>query len=291
MLRSLQLYVHRKGRVRFGQYQEEDTVINKKWVFIFVPVLLLTVVSSLVSLLSPDFYFRDSAIIAMKSNHLDMVNLGFVVPLGIVMFVLALKDKLWAKLFILGIMANLAFMFGFNAFSLFFNELFLVYVAIFSLTIFGIILGYRDVRRTGDYSENRTKIRVSACFLMLFAVTAYTAWLIEVITSTVNGNVPESIAGMNLPSSVVHVFDMSLALPMIIIGALMLFQRKTSGLIVSSITVTFTFLICISILWMELALQRNGMSFDPGKLYSMYVLSPLSIYPLVTLHRAVSKLP
>jgi hypothetical protein len=264
---------------------------KKNWVFIFLPILLLTVVSSLVSLITPDFYFRDSAIIAMKSYHLDMIHLGFVVPLGIIMFILALKEKYWAKLFILGIMADLAFMFGFNAFSVFFNELFLIYVVIFSLNVFGIILGYKDVQKTGNYSENKTKVRISASFLMLFAITAYAAWLIEVITSIMNGSVPESIAGMNLPSSVVHVFDMSFALPMIIIGAILLFKSKMSGLIISSIMATFTFFICISILWMELTLQYYGMHFDPGKLYSMYVLAPLSIYPLVTLHRAVSKLP
>jgi len=265
-------------------------VTKKNWVFMFLPILVLTAVSSLVSLLVPDFYFRDSAIIAMKSSRLDLLHLALVVPLGIVMFALALKEKLWAKLFILGIMADLAFMFGFNAFSLVFNELFLVYVAIFSLCIFGIILGYREVQRTGENRERRASMIVSASFLMLFATTAYGAWLIEVITSTINGTVPESIEGMNLPSSVVHVFDMGLALPMIIIGAVLLYRSKTSGLIVSSITVTFTFLICVSILWMELALQAKGMHFDPGKLYSMYALAPLSIYPLVILHRSAAKL-
>lgn len=265
--------------------------MNKKnWIIIFLPVLVLTAVSSLVSLLTPDFYISDSAIIAVKSTYLDIAHLGFVVPLGIVMFVFALKERFWAKLFILGIMADLAFMFGFNAFSLVFNELFLVYVAIFSLCVFGIILGYRDVRKTGDYRENRTQMILSASFLILFAVTAYGAWLIEVITSTVNGTVPESIAGMNLPSSVVHVFDMALALPMIIIGAILLFRKRASGVIVSAITAAFTFLICISILWMELAVQRSGMGFDPGKLYSMYVLAPLSIYPLIALNRKASKL-
>ena len=87
---------------------------ERNWVWIFLPIVVLTALSSLVSLIEPDFYVRDSAIITMKSSRLDVLHLAVVVPLGIVMFVLSLKDKLWAKLFVLGIMADLAFMFGFN---------------------------------------------------------------------------------------------------------------------------------------------------------------------------------
>jgi len=265
--------------------------MNKKnWIFIYLPMLVLTSIASLVSLLTSDFYIKDSAIIALKSHYLDLINISFVVPLGIVMFALVMKKKYWAKLFILGIMAYLAFMFGFNSLSLFFNELFLVYIAIFSLNVFGIILGYKDVQQSGNYLKNTIKMKISSTFLMLFAITAYTAWLIEVITSTINGSIPESISGMNLPISVVHVFDMAFALPMIVIGAILLFKGKTSGLIISSIMVAFVFLICISVFGMELALQYNNMPIDEGKLYSFYVLTPLSIFPLITLFRAVSKI-
>ncbi len=260
------------------------------WVFIFLPILILAAIASLISLLTSDFYIRDSAIIAVKSHYLDLINLSIVVPIGTFMFVLAIKKSYWAKLFILGIMAYLAFMFGFNALSLFFNELFLIYVALFSLNIFGIILGYGDVQQSGNYLENPIQIKISGVILMLFALTAYTAWLIEVITSTLNGSIPESISGMNLPVSVVHVFDMAFALPMIVIGAILLFRGKMSGLIISSIMAAFVFLICISVFGMELALQNQNMPIDEGKLYSFYVLTPLSMFPLITLFRTVSKI-
>ena len=265
--------------------------MNKKnWVFIFLPILLLTAVASLVSLITSDFYFRDSAIIAVKSHYLDLLNLSIVVPMGILMFVLAMKKFYWAKLFIIGIMVYFAYMFGFNALSLFFNELFLIYVALFGLSIFGIILGYGDVQQSGNYLENPIKMRISGIYLMLFSVIAYVAWLIEIILSTINGSIPESISGMNLPVSVVHVFDMAFALPIIIIGAVLLFKGKLSGLIISSILVAFVFLVCISIFAMELGLQYHNMHFDEGQLYSMYVLTPLGIFPLITLFRAVSNL-
>ena len=132
---------------------------KKNWVFIFLPILVLTVIASLVSLLTSDFYFGDSATMAVKSHYLDLINISIVVPIGGLMFVLAIRKSHWAKLFILGIMGYLAYMFGFNALSLYFNELFLVYVAVFGLSIFGIILGYGDVQQSGNYLENPIKIR------------------------------------------------------------------------------------------------------------------------------------
>ncbi|MGL1891812.1 MAG: hypothetical protein OCD02_09305 [Spirochaetaceae bacterium] len=264
--------------------------MNKKnWILIFIPILIMTTIASLFSLLTMDFYFRDSTIIAVKSHYLDLINICIVVPLGIVMFILGMKNHYWAKLFIMGIMAYLAFMFGFNSLSLFFNELFLIYVSLFSLNIFGIILGYEDVKQSGNYLENTIKMRISGIFLVFFAITAYSAWLIEVISSTIYGLIPESIGGMNLPVSVVHVFDMAFALPIIVFGAVLLFKGKISGLIISSIMVVFVFLVCISVFGMELALQYQHMPIDEGKLYSMYLLIPLCIFPLINLLKATSK--
>jgi len=262
---------------------------KKNRIFIFPFILTLTVFASAVSLLKSDFYFRDSAIIAVKSHYLDMINLYFVVPLGILMFILSWKRTYWAKTFILGIMAYLAFMFGFNALSLFFNELFLVYIALFSLNVFGIISGYSEVQRSGNLLEKSLKIKLSAIFLLLFSVTAYAAWLIEVYSSTIHGSIPESIVSMNLPVSVVHVFDMGFALPIIVYGALKLINGKMSGLIISSIMAAFVFLICISVLGMELALKYEGLPIDGGKLISFYVLTPLSIFPMITLLKEISK--
>ena len=90
---------------------------KKNWIFIFPPILILTALSSLVSLLTSNFYFRDSVIIAVKSHYLDLINLSIIVPIGIFMFILAIKKSYWAKLFILGIMTYLTFMFARHSYS------------------------------------------------------------------------------------------------------------------------------------------------------------------------------
>ena len=46
----------------------------------------------------------------------------YITENGIFMFVMAKRKFYWAKLFIIGMMAHLAFMFGFNALSLFYND-------------------------------------------------------------------------------------------------------------------------------------------------------------------------
>ncbi len=58
---------------------------------------------------------------------LDIILLALIVPLGIVMCVLVHKGRLWAKMFVAGIFASLAFTYGFYALSIYLNEVFLVY--------------------------------------------------------------------------------------------------------------------------------------------------------------------
>jgi hypothetical protein len=215
--------------------------------------------------------------------------LGIIVPLGIFMFIMTLRGKYWSKVYILGIMAFFAFMYGFNALNVKFNELFLIYIALFSLNIFGLYYGFNDVRNNGDIVKNSLKFKISSGFLIFFAVAVYTTWIIEVITSTINGTIPESIKDMNLPTNVVHVFDMAFALPLIIIGAVKLLRRKISGLILSTIMAAFVFLICISLLGMELALMSKEMPFDEGKLIYVSFFTPVSIFPMIVLLKAVTK--
>jgi len=260
------------------------------WIFVFPLILALTAIASFLSINNPEFYYRDSIIIAVKSHNLDLINLCIIVPIGLFMFIKARRRSYGAELFILGIMAYLAFMFGFNALSLHFNELFLIYTALFSLNVYGIIFGFAHVKRSGNYREKSKKIIFSAIFLLLFAVTAYSAWLIEIVSSIIHNLIPESITGMGLPVSVVHVFDLVFALPAIVIGAFLLLKGKTSGLIISSIMVTFVFFVCIGQLGMELALLFQGFHVDEGILYSMYILTPLSVFPMLTLFKALSSI-
>ena len=150
-------------------------------------------------------------------------------------------------------------------------------------------MGYGDVQQSGSYLENPVKMRLSGIYLMLFAVIPSIAWLMEIF-STDKGSIPESVAGMNLSVNVVHVFDLAFTLPAIMIGAILLFRGKMSGLIISSISAAFVFFTCLSILTMELGLQYHNLHFDVGHLYSMYLLTLLGIFPLIMLFRAVSKI-
>jgi hypothetical protein len=262
---------------------------HKKWIYFFLGILVLTIFATLFSLIQPDFYFRDSSVVATKSYYLDIIMLGIIVPLGIFMFLMTLRGKYWTKVYILGIMAFFAFMYGFNALNVKFNELFLIYIALFSLNVFGLNYGFKDVRNIGDISKILLNLKVSSGILIFFAAAVYITWIIEVVSSTINGTIPESIKNMDLPTNVVHVFDMAFALPLIIIGAVQLLRRKISGLILSTIMSAFVFLICISLLGMELALLSKGMPFDKGKLIYISFFTPLSIFPMIALFKTVSK--
>ena len=258
--------------------------------YLFIPVLLLTAFASLFSLLSTDFYFRDSEIMAVKCHYLDLIHMSLIVPSGAVALILANRGSKRARLFILGIMAYLGFMFGFNALSLFFNELFLVYIAVFGLNIFGIILGYGELRQTGSFEKKGATMNISGAILMFFALSVSGLWLMEIIGATINDTTPDRISGYNIPVSVTHVFDLSFALPAMFIGAILLLKGRRTGLIISSIMAVFVLFVCIGLLGMELGLQHQNFTGDVGQYYYSLVMSPISLIPMILLYRKINDL-
>lgn len=264
--------------------------MNKKsWIYIFISILVLTSFASIYSLISNDIYVLDSEMIRVKCHYLDIVNISLIVPFGTIMLILSLKNMYWAKLAAIGVSVYLLYMFGFNSLSLRFNELFLIYIIIFGLCIFCSVLGFLDLYRSGKSTESKIRMRISSVYLFLFAVIPGAAWITEIIRSIINSTVPDYNLDMNISVNIVHVFDLAFVFPLIILSGIQLIKGKKSGRSASFISVIFILLTCFAILVMEIGLIKSRLNYDQAQLYSMFILIPLGIFPLITLYKEVNR--
>lgn len=262
---------------------------KKSWIWIFISILVLITFSSVYSLCKSDIYILDSEILRIKSNYLDIINICLIIPLGIIITIFILKRHYWAKLAAIGVSAYSLYMFGFNSLSLGFNELFLVYIAIFGLSIFCTVIGYKDVHEKAEDIKSNFKLKFSAIYLLLFATVPAIAWISEIVIAIMQDAQPSHNLLINVTVNVVHVFDLAFFLPVIIIFAINLLRGKYSGVVLSFISVIFVILISISILFMEIGLVCSELNYDEGQLYSMFVLIPLGIAPLITLFKEMNR--
>lgn len=175
-----------------------------------------------------------------------------------------------------------AFTYGIYALSIYLNELFLVYVALFSLCVFASVMGFRDTSLLVNSSTKSVWMKAMAAWLLLFAVGGYAAWLGEVLPPMMQGALPESIQGTTLPVNVVHVLDMAFMLPLMMIGAIKLWNGHSSGLFISAVMLVFVLLISISVICMELALRHAGLETDMGKFISFCLMASVSL--VITLY-------
>jgi hypothetical protein len=260
------------------------------WMSIFPVVLMLVALVAAVGWFAEGLYHKDSTLMTVKSQMLDIVLLALIVPLGIVMYVLARKGRLWAKLFVAGIFVYLAFTYGLYALSISLNEVFLGYVALFSLCTFASVMGFHDMSRQLKSPPKAVWVKVIAVWLFLFVIGGYAAWLSEVIPAMMQDTIPESIQRTHLPVSVVHVLDMAFMLPLMMIGAIKLWKGHASGLVMSAMMLVFVLLTSIGVICMELWLGQVGLEMDMGKLISFPIMALISLVMTLFTYRKISSM-
>lgn len=258
---------------------------KKNWIWVFISILALVTFSSVYSLINPEIYILDSGILSVKSHFLDLINIGVIIPLGIIVTILVFKNNHRAKLTTIGITVYSLYMFGFNALSLRFNELFLVYIIIFGLSIFYSVSVYYGVIQDTEDKEYSFRSKLTSIYLILFAIIPAMAWLSEITISIINQVQPIHNIEQDVTANVVHIFDLAFILPLIIISAISLIRGKKTGLISAFISVVFVMLVCLSILSMEVGLVRSGLNYDAPQLYSMMLLIPLGIISMIILKK------
>jgi hypothetical protein len=106
-----------------------------------------------------------------------------------------------------------------------------VYVAVLGLSVYtliGVLLGQKNIFHILKQSSH-TKRTSAAVLLIIIGVVFELLWLSEIIPALVTGHVPRSITAAGLWVNPVHVIDLSLVLPGMMITGIQLVRKKMMG--------------------------------------------------------------
>lgn len=109
-----------------------------------------------------------------------------------------------------------------------------------------------------------TKARPVGVFLLLVALLFSFLWLSEDIPALLTGKIPQSVTESGLLTSPVHVLDLGLYLPAMIITAILLWRRKLLGYILAIPLLVFNILTGIGIVAAQFAASSKGLAASPG---------------------------
>jgi hypothetical protein len=210
-------------------------------------------------------YARETPSWAVQGIGQDIVNLVAVVVLFIAAYFVN-KESIKAVLVWSGVLLYLIYAYVIYAFDVHFNRLFLVYVAILGLSFYALVSSVIHMhldRLQASVSAN-TKARAVCVFFLVLGIVFYLLWLSEEIPALLTGKIPPGVTAANLPTNPVHVLDVGLYLPAMIITALLLWRRKFLGYLLAGPLLVFSILTGTAILVIFLVMNSKGMPTSIG---------------------------
>lgn len=231
-------------------------------------IAVLVTVASVLGLIASWPYQDETENWVLQARGQDIGNLLAVVVL-VVSAIRMRAGSFGAAPWWMGALFYLLYAYIVYAFAVHFGRLFLVYVAILGLVFFTLVIALSTREPAPTYPRGRARLFAAWVLIGTGALFAL-LWLSEVVPATVTGQVPPSLAAAGLIVSPIHVIDLSVVLPgMIMIGVLTLRGKKT-GLELTVPALIFSVLMGSSIIAAMVLIVATG---EPSGLVPMVMVA------------------
>jgi len=233
-------------------------------------IAALAATAALAGLLRPSLY-RDAPILVPQLLGQDLVTLTAGVPLVSLGLWLALRGSVRGRLLWLGGLGYMVYTYGTYAVGARWNELFLMYVALFGLSLYAFTLGMlrTDARRVRHELAVAAPVRSLAAFLIGTASLFSLLWLAENVRALLAGRIPQTLVDAELPANVIHVFDLAVVLPALAVAGVWLLRDRAWGYVWTGVLLVKIATLGLAVTAMGGFVIREGM---PAPLLPVFAL-------------------
>ncbi len=225
-----------------------------------LPIVVLGLGSSFAGVVAGFPYAAETATWAAQGRGQDAVNLAAFAALG-GSAIIASRGSLSSYLVWLGLLLYSAYSYLIYAGFLHFGLLFPVYIATFGLSVYAFAWGALalDPARIQAAMKDIPH-RAAAGFMLVVAALFYLLDLYVDLGAIARGTVPPGIVETGLPTDPVHILDMGLLLPAMILSAVSLLRRKPLGMLLTLPLLAFLGTMTIAIGAMFLSMWVGGLA-------------------------------
>jgi len=222
-------------------------------------------------------YYWDtvSSVAQMQANDLVTVVLGL--PLLAISFWLARRGSLHGQLLLAGTLGFILYTYITMAFGAQYNALFLVYVALVSLSLFAFVLVMMsfDLQTLPMHFSDKLPRGWIAGLLFFAAAFLSLAWLGRIAATFAPGAVP---ALENTTSMFIQVMDLGLIVPVCLLSGILLLRRQPWGYLLASIGLMKFLTMGTAVSLMALNMARVGVAVS---------VVEVVVFPAITLANLV----
>jgi len=225
-------------------------------------------------------YFYDTVSSAAQMQGNDLITLIVGLPLLAFSALWASRGSLRGRLLLTGTLGFFLYTYLSMSTLTSYNHLFLVYVALFTLSLFAFILSMMSfdlISLPGHFSQKLPRAWIAG---LEFVVAAFLglAWLARIITPLSQNQTP---ALENTTTLVIQFMDLGLIVPMAVLAGILLLRRNAWGYLLSSVFVlkAITLGLAVSVMSINMSLK--------GVLDSLTIVVPFLVITAVNLVMAV----
>lgn len=241
-----------------------------------------------VTIYGQGIYAYDTVSSAAQAKANDFVTLVFGLPLLVISTWLAFRGSLRGRLLLTGTLGFILYTYISMAFLAAFNALFLVYTALYSLSLFAFILSMMsfDLASLPEHFSERLPRRWIAGLLFFIGTFLLLAWLGRILPPILQG---QTALLENATTMVIQAMDLGLILPLVVLAGIFLLRRSAWGYLLASVALMkgMTMGIAVSAMGINMALQ--GVPDSLGILIPFMVITLLNLVMAVLLLRNVKE--
>ena len=213
---------------------------TQAWLWLTVPIAVLTAIAAGSGLFIKGLYSASPTFVVAQTVGWDLVTLIIVLPALIISAIIAGRKSQRARLIWLGMLVYLVYLYIWVPFTVHFNSMFLIYMALLGCSSYALMGGLATSDLAGikaNFTE-KTPVKVVSIVLGVMVVLGYIFWLTHIISAYIEGDIPQFAKWTETPTHAFYVLDMALIFPAMGLAAVWLWRKRDLGYTLAGVLLT-----------------------------------------------------
>jgi hypothetical protein len=255
------------------------------------PFSVSTIHGQIVQIYGQGLYRFDTLLFGAGFKGQDAVVLFLGVPLIILALILSQRGSARGQLLLTGMLGYFLYVYASMALGASYNMLFLLYITIFSASLFAFIQSFAsvDLDLIAPWIPNQLPGRGLAIFMFVAGFITLFVWGAPLITALIKRSPPER---MDIYTTMVtYAIDLAVITPATIICGVLVLKEKPLGYVIAAPLLTLIILL-VPLITLSTVFQKfAGVSFTMGEMIGpvagFVILGLIATWLLIVILRAV----
>lgn len=228
-------------------------------------------------------YKYDSVSVAAQGRASDLVTLFLAVPLLLVSYLYTVKGSMRGRFMLTGTLGYFLYTYMSYTFLWMYNPLFIVYVALMSMSFFAFVQCFMSLRSEDMAAvfKKTLPVKFLGGFQLVIGFMVGMLWLAKLVPTLDGKTVPVGL--MHYTTLTIQGMDLGFVVPAAILSGIWLIKREPLGYLLSAVMIMkgVTMLTAISAMLINMAL--NGVWISPVEAVLFSLFNFIAIICLVIL--------